>query len=246
MKDVIKIAVIGAGYGLLEIIPLIKAINAHNYHKEYKIIGVLDDNPSLASASIYGYPVLGTLGSWQNLANDICFVFCIGSFDTRLKRKYILENLEIPNERFCSLIHPSADLMISKLAIGHGVTIHNGVLVHPMAVIGNFVTISANCVIGVKNFIGSFSLFAASVSTGTDIIYGTGTFVGTGAIIAPSVKLGAGAQVGVGSVVFRDVEPGHKVVGNPAKPYSRDTIPSGLSEQSNSEIGNMESLNEQL
>jgi acetyltransferase-like isoleucine patch superfamily enzyme len=52
--------------------------------------------------------------------------------------------------------------------------------------------------------------------------------MGTNCVIAPDLTIGAGSQIGLGSAVFRDVEPGHKLLGNPAKSYSKDQISEDL------------------
>lgn len=43
--------------------------------------------------------------------------------------------------------------------------------------------------------------------------------VGMGALIAPGVTLGKGCFIGMGAVVTKDVPPGEKWFGNPAKKY---------------------------
>lgn len=59
-----KIAVLGAGYGFYEILPLIEAINRSNTEK-IEIVGILDDNPSIKKLRITRLLVLYLLGlSW--------------------------------------------------------------------------------------------------------------------------------------------------------------------------------------
>jgi putative colanic acid biosynthesis acetyltransferase WcaF len=53
------------------------------------------------------------------------------------------------------------------------------------------------------------------------ISVGPGAFICARAIVLPGVSIGAGAIVGAGAVVTRDVAPGQKVAGNPARPISR-------------------------
>lgn len=52
---------------------------------------------------------------------------------------------------------------------------------------------------------------ALPVSIGADV------WIGGGAIVLPGVAVGHGAIVGAGAVVTRDVAPGARVVGNPAR-----------------------------
>lgn len=53
---------------------------------------------------------------------------------------------------------------------------------------------------------------ALPVSIGEDV------WIGGGAILVPGVTVGNGAVIGAGSVVTRDVAPGLRVVGSPARP----------------------------
>jgi UDP-2-acetamido-3-amino-2,3-dideoxy-glucuronate N-acetyltransferase len=48
-----------------------------------------------------------------------------------------------------------------------------------------------------------------------------GATLGSGVVVAGGVRIGQGALVGAGAVVTRDVEPGHVVAGNPARPLRR-------------------------
>jgi hypothetical protein len=116
MTKVNKIVVLGGGYGLYEILPLIEAINRSNIEK-IEIVGILDDNPSIKK--IKDYPIIGPISSWNQLDQGISFVYAIGSYNTRIARRDILNKSAIPLERFKNLIHPNADIMIPKSSIGN-------------------------------------------------------------------------------------------------------------------------------
>ena len=224
-KKTKKVVIIGGGYGFYEILSLIDAINK-NGDDLIEIIGILDDNKSIKS--IRNYPVIGPITSWREVEREIYFVFSIGSYNSRISRRGVMVDSQIPVDRFLSLIHPGSEIMIPLENIGFGSIIYGGVKIHPLTSIGNFCAISANCVIGVNNIVGSFSLFAAGVYTATNIRFGACSFMGTNSVIAPDLSIGVGAQIGVGSVVFRNVEPGYKYLGNPAKAYSKDLIAEDL------------------
>ena len=235
----VKLVIIGGGYGFREVASLVTAINSVNINKKLEILGILDDDQDLANKNVGTTKVLGKISDWKKLPSDIFFVFAIGGINSRISRKNLLEMSQIPINRFYSLIHPNVELMIPTESLGFGLIIHGGVKINPLSAVGNFCLFSPNCIIGVENTIGSYSLFSACVATGTNIQIGSCSFFGTGTVLAPDIKIGPGSQIGVGSVVFRDVTEGHKLLGNPAKPYGRDEIAVNLIKYSKKDTKNL-------
>jgi serine O-acetyltransferase len=93
--------------------------------------------------------------------------------------------------------------------LGHHGT---GVVVHPNTTFGDRVVLWHNVTI------------AATTAPGSPhrIVIGDDVEIGAGALIVAKhdagLVVGAGAKVGAGAVVTRDVEPGSRVVGAPARP----------------------------
>ena len=48
-------------------------------------------------------------------------------------------------------------------------------------------------------------------------IVGEGVFIGGNVAIAPNITIGDNAYICMGSIVMKDVNPGSKILGNPAK-----------------------------
>lgn len=88
---------------------------------------------------------------------------------------------------------------------------HRGVgcVVHFNATIGENCKIFPNVMIG--------DAFTGGEAQGTAPKTGNNVFIGTGAIILGNIKVGDGAVIGANAVVVKDVKPGTKVVGIPAK-----------------------------
>ncbi len=70
--------------------------------------------------------------------------------------------------------------------------------------------------------IGDFVTLAPGAKVNGNITIGDHAYIGAGAVLRQGITIGAGAVIGMGAVVTRDVPPGVTVVGNPAKPLTKD------------------------
>jgi sugar O-acyltransferase (sialic acid O-acetyltransferase NeuD family) len=119
------------------------------------------------------------------------------------------------------------------------VVIMDDVTIGEGAILSPFVTLTSNIRIG-RHFhanlysyvehdcvIGDFVTFAPAVRCNGNIVIEDHAYIGTGAVLkqgrpgAPLV-IGRGAVVGMGAVVTKSVPPGVTVVGNPARPLTKD------------------------
>ncbi len=87
---------------------------------------------------------------------------------------------------------------------------HGGVVLHAES-IGDDVHIRHNTTFGVVR---------TDDNEGLPII-GSGVDIGVGSTVLGSVRVGDGAVIGAHALVLHDVEPGHVVVGSPARPVGR-------------------------
>jgi UDP-2-acetamido-3-amino-2,3-dideoxy-glucuronate N-acetyltransferase len=90
-----------------------------------------------------------------------------------------------------------------------GVELEDGVFIGPGAIITNDRYPQAVDAHGELIQNGDWALLRTFVQRGASI--------GAGAVIVAGVVIGAGAEVGAGAVVTRDVAPGDRVAGNPAR-----------------------------
>lgn len=209
-----KLVLIGGGHAFWEISELIEDIN--KIKETYEIIGILDDNPAIQGLSYNNLIVDGPIEKVKNYPADVKFIFAIGSFKTRLIRASILDRIAINEERFETLIHPSAKVF-STSRIGHGCIVHYGTVIFNHTIIESFSILAANCVIAVNNYIGKGALFGSNVTTTTGVKIGSFSFIGSSSSIGENVEVEPGAQVGMGSLVLKNIKAGHFVLGNPLR-----------------------------
>ncbi len=193
----------------------VEDINENN--KEWEIIGFLND---FETEPINGYPVLGkidhsTAQQWANNA-DVFFMYTLISTKLNYKFLHKLTDLQIPTERFATLIHPTA--VISKFAkIGYGICIQPFVSVGPNAVLGNHIQIYAQSLVGHNVSLDDYSYVANNSCIGAHVHLKEGAYLGTNCSLLENITIGEWSLVGMGAVVLKDVPPYTKVVGNPAK-----------------------------
>lgn len=217
-----KIVIIGGSHAFWEISELINDIN--RIKPSFEIIAVLDDSPLLQNKTYGTLTVKGPIEKAKEYSDDVKFVFAIGSHRTRLIRHSILERLGIPDERFVTLIHPSAKIF-SSANIKYGCIVHYGSVIFNHTIVEPFSIISANCVIAVANHIGRGSMFGSSITTTTGVKTGSYSFVGSGSLLGENVEIGPGAQIGMGSVILKNIPAGAFVLGNPPRLLDKSEIP---------------------
>ena len=212
MKKIIIIGGIGNGTVALS---TIEDINRNK--KEWEVLGFFND---FEKEPINGFPVIGKIdrkSAKKHLKySDVYFLYTLIS--TKFNHKYIykLNDLDIPIERFATLIHPTA--VVSKFAtIGYGVSIQPFVSIGPNVSIGNHVQIYAQSLIGHNSTLDDYSYVANNACIGASVHINKGAYLGTNCSILENITIGKWGLVGIGSVVIKDVPDFTKVVGNPSR-----------------------------
>lgn len=182
---------------------------------QWSLLGFIDDDPAKHGQKINGLPVLGdttVLGMYAQ-----CYIVVLaGSPRDHFVKKRLVSRLGIENNRFATIVHPSA--WVSRWAtVGCGSVIYPGVTIMANAEIGNHVFIASKSNVGHDTRIGDYVLMSALAGVSGNVAIEEGCYIGIGSCIRESVTVGKWSIVGMGSVVVSDVPAYHVVAGNPAK-----------------------------
>ena len=209
-----NLVIIGARGNCVDALDIIAAINGSGTGS-WEVAGFLDDDFKALGGEVGGVPVLGSLDEARRL-DGVSFVFGIGSPGNFDRRESIFRRLEVPPQRFATLLHPLA--VISRFAtLGRGSIVFPFAAVGAGAVVGDFVYLLSHAVISHGAAVGSFSCVAAGASVSGGAVVGPGCYLGTNSSLRGGVTVGGGAMIGMGSVVLNDVEEGSVMAGNPAR-----------------------------
>lgn len=118
------------------------------------------------------------------------------------------------------LVSPKATIGRFDTSIGEGSVIMNQSVVESSVSLGRSVLVNIGALLTHETVIGNFCEIGPGAKLCGRVSLGEKVFVGAGAILLPGVVVGDGAVIGAGAVVTKDIDPGVKVAGSPAKPIS--------------------------
>ena len=184
---------------------------------DIEVLGLALDDRS-GGDEINGYPILcdiNDLYEKYGKYDDVKFIYQLYRPDVMRERTAILNNLNIPMEKFATFIHPS--VMVAKSAkIGVGNVILANAVVNCNAIIGNFNTVNSGTLLGHDITIGNNNYFAGQVCVGSGLSIGNMNFIGLNTSIRNGITIGDGNIIGMSSNITKSVGDDNVLYGNPA------------------------------
>lgn len=181
----------------------------------WRLTGHLDDDPALHGRNIDGVPVLGgsALAREQPAAR---VVVCVGSPRDYAVRARLVRRLALPEDRYATVVHPTAALSGSSVLGAGSVLLAHCVLTAAVRV-GSHVAVMPHAVLTHDDTVGDFATLASGVRLGGGVRVGRGAYIGAGALVREYTEVGAWSLTGMGSTVLADVPPGEVWAGSPAR-----------------------------
>lgn len=210
---------LGAGGFGREAAEAVRAVNAAHAAAtgtdRWELLGFLDDSPALHGRTVSGAPVVGGFAEVERHPGAQIIV-CTGHPGNFGSKRKIVERLDLPAERYATLVHPAAALAAS-CELGHGTVVLAGVVATVDVRVGAHVGVMPQVVLTHDDEVADYAILAAGVRLAGGVRIGPGAYIGSGALVREGREVGAGALVGMGAVVTRDVPAGEVWIGAPAR-----------------------------
>ena len=214
-----KIVIIG-GQGTAIVIAD-QIYDAHvRYGMDVEVIGLALDDTTMGN-SISGYPILcGIRDVYDKFKNDdnVKFIFSLYRSDVIRERCKLLYDLNIPLDKFCNFIHPSA-MVARSVKMGYGNVVLANCVINSNTIIGNFNTLNSGTLLGHDIKVGNNNFFAAQVTVGSLLEIGDMNFFGLNSAIKQKTFIREANLIGQASNVTKSFDHDEVIFGNPAQSH---------------------------
>ncbi|MFS0764132.1 acetyltransferase [Peribacillus phoenicis] len=180
----------------------------------YELIGYLDDkyDGTIVKSHLFFAP-LSIVSDLLEQFKDIKFIVAIGNNHIRKK---VVEELNIPDSYYVSVIHPSS-IISPSIKIGVGTVVMPSTVINADAKIGRHSIINTASVIEHDSEIGDFVHISPHATLTGAVKVDEGTHVGAGSTLIPNVNIGEWSVIGAGATVINNIQSHSLAVGTPAK-----------------------------
>lgn len=199
---------------------------ANSVEQTWRLRGFLDDSPDLAGSTVGGVPVLGPIAAIDDFP-DAAVVITTGRPDNYVSRPLIAARLGLDDERYATLIHPSA-MVGAGCRVGPGSVLLGHVDLTTDVAVGAHVAVMPQVVLPHDTVVGDFATIASGVQVGGGCQVAEGAYIGSGACLRQGLRVGIRAMIGMGAIVTRDVPDERLWCGVPARDSGRAPIPAAV------------------
>lgn len=210
------LGIFGAGGLGIEILEMARIINENeSIWKDYVFV-----NNGDKVEPIDGVNVMGLDEAIEEYGKDnLDAVIAVGepALRAQIANQIKQNGLSQPN-----IIYPMVRIPKST-TIGNGVCIFPGVYVSTNVEIKDNVLISPNAVIGHDNLIEDNAVISSTAVLAGMVHVKENAYIGPSAIVKESLTIGRYSVAAIGSVVFKDIDDGDLVIGNPARVSKRSS-----------------------
>jgi sugar O-acyltransferase (sialic acid O-acetyltransferase NeuD family) len=126
------------------------------------------------------------------------------------------ERLEAHGWRLEAVVHPTAHVPLSA-RIEAGAVVGPGVVLGAGAIVGRGAQVSRGALVGHHTTVEEFATLNPGANVAGNSVVERNAYLGLGCVVSDHMRVGAGAVVAAGAVVVRDVAPGTRVQGIPAR-----------------------------
>ncbi|GGI16656.1 MULTISPECIES: acetyltransferase [Gottfriedia] len=147
------------------------------------------------------------------LDDDVKVVIAVG--DNKI-RKQIVYTINLKNEKYVTVVHPSA-IVSSSSKIGNGTVVMPNAIINADATIGEHCIINTGAIIEHDNNIGHYTHLSPNTTLTGNVLVEEGAHIGASATIIPGIKVGNWSIVGAGSTVIHHIPSYSTAVGSPAR-----------------------------
>ena len=183
---------------------------------DLEVAGFLNDRTPVGE-KIDLFPVIGKVADAQRFLDEgYWFINTILRIDGNRERIAMFENLNIPDERLVTFVHPMA-YVAPSVELGPGCIVMPQVAMSPGTKLGKGTIVMVGATIGHDNVFGEFCHIAAQACIGSYLKIGKGVHICLNATVRENLMIGDYATLGMGAVLTKNIGEGEIWAGNPAK-----------------------------
>ncbi|GAA0367838.1 acetyltransferase [Bacillus horti] len=182
---------------------------------EYELVGILDDKYTETSQE--EDLIRGPIRYATELAEILPHVKFVVGIGNNHVRKLLTIQLDLPLERYVSLLHPSA-MLSSSVTLGRGTVVMANAVLNANASVGQHAIINSSTVVEHDCVVEDFVHLSPKVALAGGVKVEEGSHLGIGCVAIPGQQIGKWSTVGAGASVTSHIPSFCTAIGIPAKP----------------------------